>query len=441
MWRFLYSAMFFLAMPLVLLRLWWRGRSERGYRKNIGERFGFAGASPAKQNVMWIHAVSVGEVRAALPLIGKLRIAFPHSPVMLTCMTPTGRRTARELLADDIDVRYVPYDLPWALALFIRRIRPRMLIVMETELWPNLIHACHANAVPAFLVNARLSAKSQQGYLKFAPVRSLVRDALQSFAAVMAQSEDDATRLKSLGAHDVHVTGNMKFDLTLDDAAVARGLVWHRAMNGRRVILLASTRDNEELSLARAFKQVTDWPADPDSNQDGDKRQRPLLVIVPRHPTRFDHVFEQLQNDGFEVRRRRALDDNASTPAAALAHADVWLGDSMGEMHAYYAMCDIAIIGGSFQPLGGQNLIEAAALGKAIIMGPSTYNFSEAVQLATAANAMLSVADSVGAIAAAKALLADATRLRQIGANAQAFAQAHGGATDRTLAVIESKLE
>ncbi len=441
MWRFLYSVLFHLAMPLVLIRLWWRGRSERGYRKNIGERFGFAGDLPAKQNVVWIHAVSVGEVRAAAPLIGKLRIAFPQNPVMLTCMTPTGRRTARELLPDDVDVRYVPYDLPWALARFIRRTRPRMLIVMETELWPNLIAVCHAHAVPAFLVNARLSAKSQQGYLKFAAIRSLARDTMQSFTAVVAQSEHDATRLKSLGARDVHVTGNMKFDLALDDAAVARGLGWQAALNGRRVILLASTRDNEELSLARAFRQVSDWPAGHAKDSATRFKQRPLLVVVPRHPTRFDHVFAQLQNDGFVVTRRRLFDDVAETTKAELAGADILLGDSMGEMHAYYAMCDIAIIGGSFQPLGGQNLIEAAALGKAIIMGPSTYNFSEAVQLATAANAIVSVTSARAAMAAAKTLLADPDRVRQLGTNAQTFAQAHGGATDRTIAIIESKIK
>ncbi len=425
MWRYLYTLLFHLLLPVVIVRLWWRGGSERGYRQNIGERFGLAGASLAKQNVIWIHAVSVGEVRAALPLIGKLRKAFADRPMVLTCMTPTGRRTARSLLPDDVDVRYLPYDLPWAHALFITRHQPTMLIVMETELWPNALAACRRHQVPAFLFNARMSEKSQRGYLKYLPGRALAREALRGFTAVMAQSADDAARLATLGATAVMVTGNVKFDVIPDDAAIALGMSWRAQSHNRKVILLASTRDQEELPLVKAFLLIKRWP-------DG---TRPLLVVVPRHPSRCDLVQQQIQHTGLSVRRR-----SAGIDATSLAKTDVLLGDSMGEMQAFYALCDVAIIGGSFQALGGQNLIEAAALGKPVIMGPSTFNFSEAVTLARAADALQSVADADGAMEAACVLLGDAGRLAAIGANARAFAGAHGGATARTVALIQANI-
>ncbi len=437
MLRFVYTVLFHVAMPLVLLRLWLRGRTEHGYRLHIGERFGLADDPTPnmrpKQRQIWLHAVSVGEVRAAVPLIDKLRLAFADHSILLTCMTPTGRRTARSLLADDIDVVYLPYDLPWALGMFMARHRPKMLIVMETELWPNLLAACQQRQVPAFLVNARMSKKSLQGYLKFAPVRMLARQAIRSFSAIMAQSTDDAMRLSSLGATAVEVTGNVKFDQALDEAAINRGLAWRKRLDGRKVILLASTRDHEELPLVAAFRQVTDWPLT-------GQARRPLLVVVPRHPTRFDAVFTQLQETGLVVKRRSQIDDANDGSGDTVQLADVWLGDSMGEMQSYYAMCDVAMIGGSFEPLGGQNLIEAAALAKPVVMGPSTFNFSEAVQLATHANAMRNVASPADAMTAAKLLLADSELLATISANALGFATAHGGATDRSIAIIQSHL-
>ncbi len=441
MLRLVYSLLFHLAVPVVLVRLWLRGRKEHGYRQHIGERFGLpgdtapqsAGRSRHQPQPIWLHAVSVGEVRAAAPLIDKLRIAFVGHPILLTCMTPTGRRTARGLLADEVDVVYLPYDLPWALALFMARHQPRMLIVMETELWPNLLAACRQRQVPAFLVNARMSQKSQQGYLRFAPVRALARQAMQSFSAVLAQSADDAVRLSSLGAATVEITGNVKFDQALDEAAINQGLAWRKRLDGRKVILLASTRDHEELPLLAAFRNVTDWPA-------ADHARRPLLVVVPRHPTRFDVVFAQAQETGLLIMRRSQMED-AGSAGDPMRLADVWLGDSMGEMQAYYAMCDVAIIGGSFEPLGGQNLIEAAALAKPVIMGPSTFNFNEAVQLAGNANAMFNVANPAEAMTTARRLLADNELLATMGANALGFATAHGGATDRSIAVIQSRLK
>jgi 3-deoxy-D-manno-octulosonic-acid transferase len=429
MWRFLYGIFFHLALPLILARLWWRGKTEAGYRHHIGERFGFGDIAQGQRGVVWIHAVSVGEVRAALPLIGQLRAAWPKRAIFLTCMTPTGRRTARDLLAESILVAYLPYDLAWAMRRVMKRIKPAMLIIMETELWPNLIASARSLNVPSFLVNARLSEKSYQRYAKFMPIRSLARDALQSLTSVLAQSSNDAERFRAIGAQHVSITGNMKFDLTIDNEAVTRGVTWRAALNGRAVILLASTRDNEELMLVEQFQRITEWSPD--------HPNKPLLVVVPRHPSRFDDVCMRLENNNLAVMRRSQLQD--SKLSETFARADVLLGDSMGEMQAYYAMCDLAIIGGSFQPLGGQNLIEAAALAKPVIIGPSTFNFSDAVARAKEANALIQVSDAKAAMKTAKTLLTDKIKLAAIGENAQHFAAAHRGATQRTIAEIVAK--
>jgi len=436
MWRFLYNVVFHLCLPLILARLWWRGKAESGYRRHIGERLGFGlgDITNGQRGVVWIHAVSVGEVRASLPLIEQLRQAFPAQKILVTTMTPTGRRTARDLLANDIAVAYLPYDLAWAMRRVMKRLAPTMLIIMETELWPNLIATARQHNVPSFLVNARLSQKSQHRYAKFLPIRSMTRDALRALTMVLAQSERDADRFRSLGGQRVEVTGNMKFDLTIDDAAVTRGESWRAQIgapiNQRPVILLASTRDNEEMMLTEQFQLITDWPPA------GTKK--PLLVIVPRHPSRFDDVCMRLENNHLAVIRRSQF--NEDNIGDSLAQADVLLGDSMGEMQAYYAMCDVAIIGGSFQPLGGQNFIEAAALAKPAIIGSSTYNFSDAVTHAKAANALMQVNDTKSAITAAKMLLADDVKLAAMGENAKRFAAAHRGATGRAMAEIKSKV-
>ena len=441
MLRPIYTLLMHLAIPAILVRLWWRGRIESGYRQFIGERFGGAdeGGSGGGKGTprIWIHAVSVGEVRAAVPLIAGLRVAHPESRVVLTCMTPSGRRTARDLLTSNVSVCYLPYDLPWALGRFITRWRPMMLVVMETELWPNLLAACQTRKVQAFLANARLSEKSRSGYAKVAPIRALAADAFGKFNAVMAQSTADAERLRSLGAHNVVVTGNVKFDLVIEPSMLTLGAAWRAPIAAvqRPILLLASTREHEEMALVDAFRRMY---LD-NSAQEAAVSMRPLLVVVPRHPSRFDDVDARIRSTGLRMARRSSL-AAASAGEGPPADVDVWLGDSMGEMQAYYAMCDIAIIGGSFQPLGGQNLIEAAALGKPIIMGPSTFNFAEAVRLARAADAMISVTDAEGAMKESMALLGDHARLRCIGANAGAFAEGHRGATEKTLAVIRDNI-
>ena len=447
MLRRFYTLLMHMAIPAILVRLWWRGRAESGYRRFIIERFGGMDEGGGRRisdiPAVWIHAVSVGEVRAAVPLIAGLHAAHPESRVVLTCMTPTGRRMARDLFTTNVSVCYLPYDLPWALARFIKRWRPMMMIVMETELWPNLLAACQARKVPAFLANARLSEKSRRGYARFAPVRALAADAFGRFSAVMAQSLADAERLKSLGANNVVVTGNVKFDLVIEPAMLSLGATWRApaAALARPILLLASTREHEEMVLVDAFRRVFMRQAalegEQEKNPESAARRPPLLVVVPRHPSRFDDVDARIRNAGLRVARRSAL---ACAGDGAPGDADVWLGDSMGEMQAYYAMCDVAIIGGSFQPLGGQNLIEAAALGKPVIMGPSTFNFADAVRLARAADAMISVADAEQAMQESLTLLRDRARLLTMGGNARGFAAGHVGATEKTLAVIRETI-
>ncbi len=431
MWRFLYSILFHLALPLIIVRLWWRGRVEPGYRLHISERFGlgFGDIIKGQRGVVWIHAVSVGEVRAAVPLIEQLRAAFPQRAILLTCMTPTGRRTARELFGEGLFVAYLPYDLAWAMRHVMKRIQPAMLIIMETELWPNLIASARRLNVPSFLVNARLSERSYQRYAKLLPIRALASSALQSLVCVLAQSSNDAARFRALGVKQVDITGNMKFDLTIDDDAVTRGAKWRAGLNGRAVLLLASTRDNEEHMLVEQFQRI--------AGRSPEWLNKPLLVVVPRHPSRFDDVCVRLESNGLAVIRRSQLQD--SHLSESFVRADVLLGDSMGEMQAYYAMCDLAIIGGSFQPLGGQNLIEAAALAKPVIIGPSTFNFSDAVARAKEANALIQVSNVKSAIETAKSLLTDKIKLAEMGENAKHFAAAHRGATERTIAEIAAK--
>ena len=423
MLRFAYGALFTLALPLAVLRLWWRGRKEPGYRANIGERFGrFRQASTS--GAIWVHAVSVGEVRAAVPLVRALQDKFAGAPLLLTCMTPAGRAMAGTLFGDDatVTLAYLPYDLPWLTRRLLLHFEPRILLIMETEIWFNLVHTCCVQQLPVLLVNARLSERSRAAYARLTPIRNLTRETLASMAVIAAQSAADATRFASLGARKVVVTGNMKFDMPVDGALASRGAAWRAALAGKRqVLLLAATRDSEEAMLLAAYRQSFDEST----------RARILLVIVPRHPQRFDEVFSRAGSSGFRVARRSEI-------TGSLDGIEVWLGDSMGEMAAYYAMCDVAIIGGSFAPLGGQNLIEAAALGRPTIIGPHVFNFSDAVKLASEAGALQQVTDADDAMRIACVLLADGAKRKMMSAAALAFTELHRGATGKTMGLITS---
>ena len=420
--RTIYTLIFAFVTPVILARLWWRGRKELGYRRNIGERFGRYW-QPKLNNTIWLHTVSVGEVRAAAPLIAACEKQFPSQPILITCMTPTGRAMANELFSKRATIAYLPYDFPFAICRLLAHFKPRCLLIMETEIWFNVVATCRTEKVPVLLMNARLSERSLAGYAKFAPIRALTRAALASMDVIAAQSSVDAARFTSIGAKNIVVTGNMKFDIEPDVALDGKGKAWRAALPPakQKVLLIASSREDEEAMLLDAYKKIFDEI----------ERRNMLLIIVPRHPQRFDEVLQLIQAANYSVVRR-------SSAATLSEGTDVWLGDSMGEMSAYYALSDVAIIGGSFAPLGGQNLIEAAALGKPVIIGPHVFNFSDAVSLGLAAGAVLQVTDAENAMRAAKNLFADAAMKNKMGQAALLFAQAHRGATARTIALVAS---
>jgi 3-deoxy-D-manno-octulosonic-acid transferase len=413
----LYRLALLLAAPLIPLRLVWRGRRERGYLRHWGERLAL-GPAPAT-GALWIHAVSVGEMRAAQPLVAALRAVHPGMPLLFTCMTPTGRATAETLYGSFARIVYLPYDYAGSMRRFMRHVQPRVGILMETELWPNLIHAAARAGVPLVLANARLSARSARGYAR---LPALTRSCLARIALVAAQSEADAARLRELGAQVVHVTGNLKFDIAPPAELLERGAGWRAKWGQRPVLLAASTREGEEAPLLRAF--IETLPADV------------LLVLVPRHPQRFDEVAGLIEADGLEYERRSVLGDALLSP-----HIRVLLGDSLGELFAYYAACDVAFVGGSLAPLGGQNLIEAASVGRPVLVGPHTFNFEEATRLAIEAGAALRVNDAAELMGKALALLNDAPLRARMGEAGLAFAARHRGAAGRVEALVSPLLK
>jgi len=402
MWRALYSAAARAILPFALLRLWWRGRREPLYRRDLGERFGtyeFTSERP----VLWVHAVSVGEARAAAPLVEALREQFPDSDVLVTCMTAAGRAMVKQVFGESVLAAWLPYDLPGAVRRFLEHFRPRLGILVETEIWPNLLATCRDFGVPVVLASARLSEKSARGYRRWP---GLARPAFASLAAVCAQTAADAERLAALGARNVSVAGNLKFDIVPNPAQASQGRAWRAAL-GRPVLLFASTREGEERLLLEAL------PAGSEET---------LVVVVPRHPQRFEEVAALAAG-------RRSRGD------VPRPQDRVFLGDTMGEMAFYYAAADVAVIGGSFAPLGGQNLIEACAAGTPAVLGPSMYNFAEPARLAVQAGAALQAENAHAAMRLAVRLLGDETRRREMGRAGEALCEAHRGATVRHLAV------
>lgn len=415
--RFLYSIAWWLALPLVLLRLWKRGRAEPGYRQHVSERLGFYKPLPQRTPIIWVHAVSVGETRAAEPLVDALLTAYPSHTILLTHMTPTGRATGQVLFGKHgsrVMQSYLPYDTGWMAARFLRHFVPEVCILMETEVWPNLLAQCAHRHVPVALVNARLSERSLAKGQRFG---GLMTEAARAISAVGAQTEADAKRLRMLGAQNVQVTGSVKFDVKPAQQALAKGEQLRAQIGARPVLLCASTREGEEATILEAFAQV--------------EMMDTLLVIVPRHPQRFDEVARMIEAGGLATQRRSALKDEALA-----GNVRVLLGDTMGEMFAYYAACDVAFIGGSLLPLGGQNLIEACAVGKPVLIGPHTFNFSAISEDAIEAGAALRVADAPAMMKQAAHLLQVRDDRLPMGERALSFAQQHRGATARTMALL-----
>ncbi|HOX89694.1 MAG TPA: lipid IV(A) 3-deoxy-D-manno-octulosonic acid transferase [Burkholderiaceae bacterium] len=417
--RFFYTLFVVLALPLAAVYLLWRSRRQPAYREHWSERYtGAVGARPPGP-LIWLHAVSLGETRAAQPLVEALAQAYPRHHILLTHMTPTGREAGAALsarLPGRIVQRYLPYDLPWTMRRFLREARPDVGLIMETEVWPNLIAQARVEDLPLVLVNARLSEKSAA---KAQRTPALMREAAQGFTRVLAQTAADAGRLRAAGAQAVEVVGNLKFDLTPNAAQMAQGRAWRAAIQ-RPVLMFASSREGEE-TLLLAARAAAPSPA--------------LLVIVPRHPQRFDEVAALVAGTGARTLRRSQLPAHADAAAvaAALADVDVLLGDSMGEMALYYALADAALIGGSLQALGGQNLIEACAVGTPALVGPSTYNFAQATEDAIAAGAVRRVPDAAAAWDGLLTIATDPDLRARMSAAGEGFAAAHRGATARTL--------
>ena len=425
--RFGYSALLRIGSPLYALRVLWRGRREPLYASHFGERFGsYAESSTAAAGAVWVHAVSLGETRAAAPLIDAMRAARPGLRLLLTHGTATGRAAGTPLLRSGDAQAWLPFDTPGGVRRFLRHFRPAVGVLVETEIWPNVLAEAKRAGVPMFLANARLSERSRR---RGARVDTLLRPAFASLAAAFAQSAGDGERLRDAGVGDVVVTGNLKYDMAPEEALLARGRDWQRGVRRevrRGVVMAASTREGEEAMLLAAWHALL--------------KPRPLLVVVPRHPQRFEAVAALIAAAGFSVSRRSTWGDGNPPPEAA--SADIWLGDSMLEMPAWYALADAALLGGSFAPLGGQNLIEAAACGCPVVMGPHTFNFGDAAELALAAGAATRVADLGEGVAAAVALSGEANAGERQARSARAIAlsRTHRGAAARMAARIVAAL-
>ena len=418
--RAAYTAVAFLAVPFAALYLLWRSRRQPEYRRHWAERFGFERyMHDGKLPVIWIHAVSLGETRAAEPLVDALAARFPRHRFLLTHMTPTGRAAGADIAArlpGRVLQTYLPYDLPYAVRRFLRAFRPVIGISVETEAWPNLVAIATEQRIPMALVNGRLSERSYRLSRRYA---ALMRETASRFSLALAQTDADAHRIQQVGATNVEVTGNMKFDFAPDEAQIARGKAWRRSLGERPVWVFASTREGEEAMIVDALPERLDA----------------MVVIVPRHPQRFDEVADLIEARGLALVRRSRSNFEADHKS------DIFLGDSMGEMTLYYAAADVAFIGGSLLNLGGQNLIEACAVGTPVVIGPHTFNFEQATHDAIEAGAAIRVASAADAVATMASIANDRPRRQQMSEAALKFTGAHRGATARTLARLGPLIE
>lgn len=413
--RFLYTVLFHLLLPLVILRLLWRSLQAPAYRRRWTERFGLG--VPAQSGGLWVHAVSVGETLAAAPLVDAWRRQHPGEPVFVTTMTPTGSARVLAIWGGAVNHCYAPYDLPWAWALFLRRVRPRALVVMETELWPNMLAAARARGIPVLLANARLSERSARGYAK---AGWLSRPMLQQLSMVAAQDEGTAARFSALGvpAQCLQVTGSLKFDFTPPEGLQARADTlmrdWH--LGERPVLVAASTHEGEDAPVLAAFAVI--------------RQQFPaaLLILVPRHPERFDSVARLVGDKGFSLARRSL--GQAVDPDVA-----VFLGDSMGELLLWFALADVAFIGGSLIPVGGHNMLEPIALDVPTLSGPHVFNFQSIADELLAEGALQLVTAEQLAEAVVQLLQSPDRVQRQVSAGHDVMAR-NRGALDRQLGLI-----
>jgi 3-deoxy-D-manno-octulosonic-acid transferase len=414
--RLLYTLLLYLLTPLVLLRLLWKSLELPGYRQRIAERFGFVPRADGEIEV-WVHAVSVGESVAALPLIKALIERHGEGKVWMTTTTPTGSARVIAALGQSVRHSYAPYDLPGAVERFIERTRPRQVVVMETELWPNLFHALGAREIPLTVANARLSPRSFAGYSR---VRGFAAQTLAHCRAIAAQSEADAQRFRDLGARNVGVMGNIKFDLSVPADLVEAGRELRRTLLGSRPVwIAASTHEGEEEQVLAAHRAVLE------------KFPEAALILVPRHPQRFDAVARLIEKSGFDFIRRSALPSSGSPFPGSVV-----LGDSMGEMFLYFGAADVAYVGGSLVAVGGHNVLEPAAIALPVLFGPHMFNFVAARELLLSTHAAQEVASVTGLEAAVSNLLGAPGHRGQMGAAGQAALAANRGALGRLLQLL-----
>lgn len=417
--RTLYTLLFHLGLPLLALRLYLRARKAPAYGRRLGERFAFRLPAMRKGGI-WVHAVSVGESIAAAPMVRALLKAYPELPITLTCMTPTGSERIRALFGDEPRVQhcYLPYDLPWAAGRFLDHVQPRLGVIMETELWPNHIHQCARRGIPVALANARLSERSARGYGRFA---RLTRPMLAEMSLIAAQTEVEAQRFLALGARTgcVQVTGSIKFDLKIDEHLVSRAQALRQqwAAASRPVWIAASTHDGEDALVLQAHRQLLQVHGDA------------LLILVPRHPERFEAVHVLCSQQFATVRR--------STGLPVLAQTHVLLGDTMGELLFLYALADMAFVGGSLVPTGGHNPLEPAALALPVLMGPHVFNFLEISAMLREAGGLQQVDDAQGLAGAVQRLVELPQDARRMGEAGRAVMRANQGALQRLLEGLE----
>ena len=427
----MYGWLMWALQPLLRRKLQRRGRDEVGYLQAIDERFGYYTQAATEGGYVWVHAVSLGETRAAAVLLQTLRAAQPDLRILLTHGTATGRAQGVSLLQPgDVQV-WQPWDTPAAVQRFLTHFKPRMGIILETELWPNWVAQCHKAQVPLVLVNARMSDKSM---CQAQRLSWLSRPAYQGLSAVLAQTDADAERLRTLGAPVVGVLGNVKFDAKPEPLQLAQALVWKQKIK-RPVLLFTSSREGEEAMWLDTLQALKDAPLD-----QHDHINAVHWLVVPRHPQRFAEVAALMADRGWRVSRRSTWVDGPDLDKQDDVNT-LWLGDSLGEMALYYGLSDAALLGGSFAPLGGQNLIESTACGCPVVMGPHTFNFAEAAQLAEEAGAALRVADMAQAVTTALQMVRFGPDENAHVQACMAFSQAHRGAAQRTVQALLPYLE
>ena len=423
--RIIYSLLLYMAVPLVLLKMFLRGKKAPDYRKRWGERFALIKPLPAGKQTIWIHSVSVGETIASAPMVKQLIKLYPDHQFVVTTMTPTGSDRVKALYGDKVHHVYCPYDLPDAQARFLNRLRPKLALMMETELWPNTVAACHKRNIPVIIANARLSEKSANGYGRFG---GLVRPMMKKITLVACQNQTDGERFKQLGLSDqqLQITGSVKFDITIDSdiqtQAQALRNSWEQGLGRSADILIAaSTHQGEDEQILEAFKQVLS------------KNENALLVLVPRHPERFNQVYQLIEEHNLPVIRH-------SQTSETTAETCVILGDTMGELMKLYATADAAFVGGSLVENGGHNMLEPAALGIPVLSGPSIFNFNEISQELVECGGMKLVSSPAELAAESLKILASDSVKTEMGQNSQAFIAANRGALQRTLTIVQDTL-